>query len=161
MSEAGYHHTWQVSWEKLQADTRALVRRIAPHGPFCGLVAVVRGGLVPAGLVAREMGLRRVEALCIASYDGKKQGECRVDEAFAGRIGDGGKGWLVMDDLADTGGTARRVRELLPRAYFAALYAKPAGKALLDAYVAEVSQDTWVCFPWDAPPLVLSEADEL
>ena len=57
---------------------------------------------------------------------------------------------LIIDDLVDTGSTARIVRKMLPEAYFATVYAKPAGKPLVDAYVTEVSQDTWILFPWDS-----------
>jgi xanthine phosphoribosyltransferase len=50
------------------------------------------------------------------------------------------------------------VRELLPKAHFAAVYAKPLGRPLVDTFVTEVSQDTWIYFPWDtalsyAPPI--------
>ncbi len=45
------------------------------------------------------------------------------------------------------------MRDLLPRAHFACLYAKPAGKAVADTFVVEVPQDTWVLFPWDTAPL--------
>ena len=56
---------------------------------------------------------------------------------------------LVIDDLTDTGATAKRVREILPKAHFATVYAKPSGKPTIDSYVTEVSQDTWIYFPWD------------
>ncbi len=61
----------------------------------------------------------------------------------------GGAGVLVVDDLVDTGATAKLVRELLPRAHFATVYAKPLGRPLVDTFVTEVSQDTWIYFPWD------------
>jgi xanthine phosphoribosyltransferase len=32
---------------------------------------------------------------------------------------------------------------------FATVYAKPAGKSAVDMYITEVSQDTWIRFPWD------------
>ena len=66
------------------------------------------------------------------------------------QIGDGkGKGVLVVDDLTDTGKTAKMVREMLPNAHFAAIYAKPQGAPMIDTFVTEVSQDTWIYFPWD------------
>ena len=61
----------------------------------------------------------------------------------------GGKGVLIVDDLVDTGKTARVVRELIPQAHFATVYAKPMGRPLVDTYITEVSQDTWIFFPWD------------
>ncbi len=47
---------------------------------------------------------------------------------------------------------------MLPKAHFATVYAKPAGRPLVDTYITEVSQDTWILFPWDidlqyAPPI--------
>jgi xanthine phosphoribosyltransferase len=61
-----------------------------------------------------------------------------------------GKDWLIIDDLVDTGKTAAVIRKMLPRAHFATVYAKPQGKPLVDTFVTEVSQDTWVLFPWDS-----------
>ena len=61
-------------------------------------------------------------------------------------------GWLIVDDLVDTGETARALRKMLPRAHFATAYAKPAGRPLVDTFVTEVSQDTWIFFPWDMEP---------
>jgi xanthine phosphoribosyltransferase len=63
-----------------------------------------------------------------------------------------GEGWLLLDDLVDTGTTARVVRALLPKAHFATVYAKPAGKPMVDTFITEVSQDTWILFPWDTEP---------
>ncbi|MEL6751180.1 MAG: phosphoribosyltransferase family protein, partial [Pseudomonadota bacterium] len=62
---------------------------------------------------------------------------------------DGGRDVLVIDDLTDTGATAKKVREMLPNAHIATVYAKPKGVPLADTYVTEVSQDTWIYFPWD------------
>jgi xanthine phosphoribosyltransferase len=52
----------------------------------------------------------------------------------------------------DTGATAKIVRAMLPGAHFATVYAKPAGKPMVDTYVTETSQDTWIMFPWDTEP---------
>jgi xanthine phosphoribosyltransferase len=64
-----------------------------------------------------------------------------------------GEGFLIVDDLVDSGVTAFLVRQTLPRAHFACLYAKPEGKPATDSFVLEVSQDTWILFPWDTAPL--------
>ena len=58
----------------------------------------------------------------------------------------------MIDDLVDTGTTARVVRGLLPKAHFATVYAKPAGREVVEDFVTEVSQDTWILFPWDTEP---------
>ncbi len=55
----------------------------------------------------------------------------------------------MVDDLVDTGRTAKVLRKLMPKAHFAAIYAKPLGRALVDTYVSEVSQGTWIYFFWE------------
>ncbi|MDU0958794.1 MAG: xanthine phosphoribosyltransferase, partial [Bradyrhizobium sp.] len=98
----------------------------------------------------------------IASYDHTRQGELNILKAISEdtlKLGSGtGKGLLIVDDLVDTGKTAQLVREMLPDAHFATVYAKPKGRPLVDTFITEVSQDTWIFFPWDtalsfAPPL--------
>ena len=122
-----------------------------PHGPFRGIVAVTRGGLIPAAIVARELECRLVETVSVATYEGENAGTPQVLKPPSA-AGDG-QGFLVVDDLVDTGVTARLVRTLLPRAHFACLYAKPAGQGIADTWVAEVPQRTWILFPWDTAPL--------
>ncbi len=138
---------YTVSWDQLHRDAKALAWRLVERGPFRGVVAITRGGLIPAAVVARELECRVIETVSVVTYDEEKRGEPRVVKPPAA-AGDG-EGWLLMDDLVDTGTTARTVRGLLPRAHFATVYAKPAGRPLVDTFVTEVSQDTWIYFPWD------------
>ncbi|MCC0016949.1 MAG: xanthine phosphoribosyltransferase [Rhodobiaceae bacterium] len=151
LAQPGPEKIFPVSWEQFHRDSRALAWRLSAAGPFEGIIAITRGGLVPAAIVARELGIRIVETFCIASYhEETKQGELRVLKGVAdGLVKDGGMGLLVVDDLVDTGRTGQVVRERLPNAHFATVYAKPKGRPLVDTYITEVSQDTWIYFPWD------------
>jgi xanthine phosphoribosyltransferase len=153
MSDPRYNKSFPVSWDQFHRDARALAWRLADKGPFEAIVCITRGGLVPAAIVARELNLRVIETLCIASYDETVKGSLKVLKPVApaiAAIGDSkGKGVLLVDDLTDTGNTARVVRQLLPNAHFATVYAKPAGAPLCDTFVTEVSQDTWIYLPWD------------
>ncbi len=142
-------HTLRVTWAQVHDDARRLATELADDGPWKGIVALARGGLVPAAVVARSLELRLVETLCVASYTGRAQDDVRVLKPPTAALGDGGNGWLMIDDLVDTGATARAARELLPQAHFATLYAKPDGEALVDTFLHPVAQDTWVVFPWD------------
>jgi len=151
MSEARTK-AFPVSWDQFHRDARALAWRLTSVGPFEALIAVTRGGLVPAAIVARELDIRMIETVCVASYhDYKTQGGLQVMKPIAPSIraaDDGGK-LLIVDDLVDTGATARIVREMLPKAHFATVYAKPQGRPMVDTFITEVSQDTWIYFPWD------------
>ena len=150
-AQPGPDKIFPVSWEQFHRDSRALAWRLNSAGPFTGIVAITRGGLVPAAIVARELGIRTVETFCVASYhEETKQGELMVLKNVASNlVVDGGKGLLVVDDLVDTGRTAQVVREALPNAHFATVYAKPKGREMVDTFITEVSQDTWIYFPWD------------
>jgi xanthine phosphoribosyltransferase len=142
-----------VSWDLFHRDSRALAWRLNGAGPFEAVVCITRGGLVAAAIVARELGIRLIETVCIASYDHTTQGELTLLKEPAPAIvalgGGKGMGVLIVDDLVDTGQTAKIVRSLLPRAHFATVYAKPMGRPLVDTFITEVSQDTWIYFPWD------------
>lgn len=148
MSKADrYSKMYPITWEQLHRDCRALSWRLLDKGPFKGILAITRGGLVPAAILARELEIRLIDTVCISTYDWKTQEKkATVLKNFEGD----GEGWLLMDDLVDTGGTARLVREMVPKAHFATIYAKPEGRPLVDTYITEVSQDTWILFPWDS-----------
>ena len=143
-------HYYTVTWDQLHRDAKALAWRLIAKGPFRGVVAITRGGLIPAAIVARELELRVIESVSVVTYDEEKKGAPVVAKMPAA-AGDG-TGWLLIDDLVDTGTTAKVVRALLPGAHFATVYAKAAGKPLVDDFVTEVSQDTWILFPWDTEP---------
>jgi xanthine phosphoribosyltransferase len=142
-----------VSWDQFHRDARALAWRLSGAGPFEAIVAVTRGGLVPAAIVARELGIRLIETVCIASYSHTTQAELKILKTVAEGIralgGGLGKGVVIVDDLVDTGQTAKIVRDILPKAHFATVYAKPMGRPVVDTFITEVSQDTWIFFPWD------------
>jgi xanthine phosphoribosyltransferase len=141
-----------VTWAEVHRDTRILVRRLMGKGPWQGIVALTRGGLVPAAIVAREMSIHVVDTLCITSYDEQVQGKLNILKRPDAAMEDGGKGWVLIDDLVDTGTTMRAARDILPNAHFATVYAKPKGVDLVDTYVHDIDQDLWIFFPWDTEP---------
>jgi len=140
-----YQKTFPISWEQLHRDSKALAWRLADMQTWKGIITITRGGLVPASIIARELEIRLVDTVCISSYDFKDQGEIKILKPVDIDSSD----WLLIDDLVDTGKTAGIVKEMLPKAHFATVYAKPAGRPLVDTFITEVSQDTWILFPWD------------
>ncbi|HBO38991.1 MAG TPA: xanthine phosphoribosyltransferase [Pasteurellaceae bacterium] len=144
-----------VTWDMFQMHARKLAERLLPASQWKGIIAVTRGGLFPAAVLARELGIRHVETVNIASYhDHDTQGELKVLHRAEGD----GDGFIVVDDLVDTGNTARAILEMYPKARFVTVFAKPAGVPLVDDYVVDIPQDTWIEQPWDlglgfVPPL--------
>ena len=146
-----------VTWDMFQMHARKLSERLLPASQWKGIIAVSRGGLFPAAVLARELSIRHVETVCIASYhDHNNQGELQV--LHAAQVPNGGEGFIIVDDLVDTGNTARAIREMYPNAKFVTVFAKPAGAELVDDYVIDIPQNTWIEQRWDlglmfVPPL--------
>ncbi|WBU54255.1 xanthine phosphoribosyltransferase [Paracoccus sp. SCSIO 75233] len=145
--EKGFH----VSWDQLHRDARALAWRL-DGTDWRAVVAITRGGMVPAMIVARELDIRTIDTISVRSYRGTgpvDQGDLEVlkrpDDTLMGE----GEDILIVDDLVDSGRTLELVRQMYPKAHFATVYAKPKGKPIVQSYVTEVSQDTWIFFPWD------------
>jgi xanthine phosphoribosyltransferase len=147
--EKGFH----VSWDQIHRDSRALAWRLDQHGPDDGswraVMAITRGGMAPAMIVSRELGIRVVDTISVKSYDYRNRGGIEVIKPANAEIMGDGTGILIVDDLVDTGKTLEVVRGLYPKAHYATVYAKPKGRPMVDTFITEVSQDTWIFFPWD------------
>lgn len=149
-----YRKDYPVSWDQLHRDARALAWRLGEMREWKAVVSITRGGLVPAAIIARELDIRLIDTICITSYEGdraQKLGDSTTLKSVSSQTLDGieQKDVLIVDDLVDTGTTARVVREMMPDAHLATIYAKPAGRPLVDTFITEVSQDTWIYLPWD------------
>ena len=147
--DKGFH----VSWDHLHRDARALAWRLDGRGPDNGawkaVVAITRGGMAPAMIVARELDIRTVDTISIKSYDRHSRAAAKVLKFPDLELVGDGTGILIIDDLVDSGKTIEVVRAKMPKAHYATIYSKPMGRPQVDTYITEVSQDTWIFFPWD------------
>ena len=147
--EKGFH----ISWDQIHRDSRALAWRLDGRGPDNGawkaVVAITRGGMAPAMIVARELDIRTVDTISIKSYDHQDQSEVMVLKSPDPVMMGDGTGILIVDDLVDSGKTLEVVRRMYPKAHCATVYAKPKGEPMVDTFITGVSQDTWIFFPWD------------
>ena len=136
-----------ITWNEFHQDCKNLAEKLRSGG-YNKIIAVSRGGLLPAGVLAYELGIKTCETVIMSSYDG----DCRREDAdieLATKTLNGiDDKTLIIDDLSDSGRTFRILRSLYPQAYFACLYAKPQGEAAADMFVRAVP-DRWLVFPWD------------
>jgi xanthine phosphoribosyltransferase len=147
--EKGFH----ISWDQIHRDSRALAWRLDGQGPDNGawkaIVAITRGGMAPAMIIARELDIRTIDTISVKSYNKQEQMDAQILKAPDAELMGDGTGILVIDDLVDSGKTLELVREMYPKAHFGTVYAKPKGRPQVDTFITEVSQDTWIFFPWD------------
>ncbi|XRX43281.1 MAG: xanthine phosphoribosyltransferase [Buchnera aphidicola (Tetraneura sorini)] len=135
-----------VTWDMLQIYTKNLAKKLFPICQWKGIIAVSRGGLVPAAILSRELGIRCVDTVCISSYD--EENSLRNIKIIKKALGTGNK-MIVVDDLVDTGRTAKKIKFLYPDSFFVTVFAKPSSKILVDDYVIDVPQNIWIELPWD------------
>lgn len=136
-----------LDWQDIERATAAMADFLRAGPPVQGLVAVARGGLIPAALLAQHLDVRLIETIAVRSYQGERAGAAQLLKPAM--VEDDGAGWAIVDDLVDRGETARLVRGLLPKARLVCLYAKPAGRDAADWFSEEVAQHVWLEFPWE------------
>ncbi len=142
-----------LKFEEIAQMSKDLQEKLAqayPGKKWDGILAITRGGLVPAGVLAQSMDIRRIEVINLKSYEEKSQG--KLEQLNAPTVPNDGENWLVVDDLSDTGKTLKFVRAIYPKAVFVTLMVKPKGEDAVDLYSAKFPQDLWLHFPWE--PLV-------
>ncbi|WP_422667181.1 xanthine phosphoribosyltransferase [Buchnera aphidicola] len=135
-----------VTWDMLQINTRKLAVRLLKIKSWNNIIAVSRGGLVPSALLARELNIRYVDTVCISSYN---DNFLKKNRKILKQSNINSEDTIVIDDLVDTGGTAKIIRKLYPKAYFVTIFAKPMGRPFVDDYIIDISQNIWIEQPWD------------
>ena len=68
-----YPKEYPISWEQFHRQSRELGLKLKDMGAWKGILAVTRGGLVPAGLVAQEMSVKNIQTISIESYSHQDQ----------------------------------------------------------------------------------------
>ena len=135
-----------VSWSKFEADVTLLSKKLK-NREWRGILALTRGGLAPAALLSYHLNILNIDTFCVSSYNDRTQNKLKIIKEAP--LESGGEGWLIIDDLSDTGKTIKLVKNKYPNAHVATLYAKPSGKKLPDVYVEEFDQNCWIVFPWE------------
>lgn len=130
-----------ITWEQVHRDALRLAEKLKQVQQFDAILTVCRGGLVPAALVARALDIHVIDTLCFITKD--NQEELIKHSALPD------KNLLIIDDIVNTGHTAKAVRTLFPNAHYASIYVKDDYKELVDTWITDVKQDTWFIFPWE------------
>ena len=138
---------YYIDWPQFHQDVKVLAQKIKSSGEYNKIIAISRGGLLPAGILAYELDIRNSQAVNISSYDNNERREDDKIELDC-KVGEVDNQTLIVDDLSDTGRTFRLVKKLYPQAKYAAVYAKEKGFKDADI-IARRLPEQWVVFPWD------------
>jgi len=142
-----------LTWDDITSAVSRVTDAITSSGYEVEVVVgILRGGVIPAVLVADRLGVKDIGVMDIKFYEapGVTGKEPYLRQPLTLPIRD--KNVLIVDDISDTGLTLKValdvVRHYAPRSVrTATLYVKPWTKLTPD-YYAFVTED-WVVFPWD------------
>jgi hypothetical protein len=144
-----------VSWEDLDRLVDDLARQLAGRD-FDVMLAITRGGMVPAGMLAYRLRLRDILVAAVEYYDDTGQhGPTPTFFQFPADPLLRSKRVLIVDEVWDSGTTIRSVTERVRQAgglpVTAVLHYKPARSLVPDRPdVHAVETDRWVVYPFKA-----------
>jgi hypoxanthine phosphoribosyltransferase len=148
-----------LTWSDFGEASRELAGRIVADGYAADIVvAIARGGLLPAGALAYALGTKAAGTLNVEFYTDVEETLPApvVLEPLLDTAALDGKQLLVVDDVADSGRTLALVMDLLmPHAAAvrsAVLYTKP--RTVIQPDYSWRATDLWITFPWSAQPPV-------
>lgn len=137
-----------ISWSEFHRHVKDLCKKIKESGEYDKIVAISRGGLIPAAIIAYELNIRNTETINFSSYDGNYERRRDEEIEISGHIGTVNEKTLIIDDLSDSGRTYEILRRVYPKAKFITVYAKEKGAPQVDIY-EKTMPDEWLVFPWD------------
>ena len=136
-----------INWDDFHKHTKHLAKELEGKGNFNRIIAISRGGLIPAGILAYEMNIRNCDTINISGYDNDvKRKDADVVQNIV--LSDIDEHALLVDDLTDSGRTLKIVRQQYPAAHFACVYVKPNSAILPDSFSVKLP-NKWIVFPWD------------
>lgn len=141
-----------VSWQDLDRLVGELARKV--KGEYDVMLAITRGALVPAGMLAYQLGIRNILVAAVAFYyEGGEHAETPLFLQFPADPLLHGNRVLIVDEVWDTGTTIQAVIDRVKLAggipTSAVLHYKPTHSlvsSVPDHWV--VSTDAWVVYPF-------------
>jgi hypoxanthine phosphoribosyltransferase len=141
---------WHITWQEIHNATRALAQTIkdANFNPTT-IVAVAKGGIIPAGILLQFFPQAHFVVLRVESYDKKEQGEVLIHNPEVLTFVDFRR-TLVVDDICDSGNTFQAIDNLFPSMRYAAIFRRSANPKQFHCYSGWLAtEDSWLNFPWE------------
>ena len=171
---ADIHDREVLTWQGFGDATRKIAENIVDSGWMPELVvAVARGGLLPAGALSYALGLKAIGTMNVEFYTDIE--ETLPEPVLIPPLMDvsalSGKRVLVVDDVADSGKTLELVMRLIrergipsgqegervavSEAKCACIYVK--SRSIITPDYVLKHTDKWINFPWSTLPPVTAE----
>ena len=134
-----------LSYHDIHADCIELAKIIKKRYKPEKLILISRGGLIPGSIIANYLGIQDIDVIALKTYQNRKRSsDIKVFKRIKSL-----KKLVVIDDLVDSGETAKIVKEMMPNSKFVVLYAKTSGKKQADLHLYDFKDKDWLVFPWE------------
>lgn len=147
-----------LTWQDIDHFASNLAKQILDYRAFKTIVAVGRGGWIPATMISHFLGIRETIPVVAFGYIRKeaKDPTQPVDIIFSSNIRTLAyrADVLVVDDICDTGDTFKALNRWMPCATYVALATKPRGVAHCKFSSVTFEQASWITFPWEKDSIV-------
>jgi len=151
-----------LDWSLFGCASRELARQVAADGYRPDIIlSIARGGLLAAGALSYALNVRNLFVLNVEFYTG-------IDERLEmpvvlppipNAVDLAGAKVLIVDDVADTGGTLKIVHDFcaghVAEARCAVIYEK--SRSLVKCEYVWRHTDLWIDFPWSSLPPIVAE----
>jgi hypoxanthine phosphoribosyltransferase len=144
-----------LSWEQIDCSVYTLANRLKANPSLTPvrIIAIARGGLIPAVMLSHYLGIRDVQMINAISYadDGKRNHGLLIDIGRSVMDTINSRLTLIMDDIYDTGHTMETIDDLAPLAQKVCIVSKKFKEEMITDVIFDrkVSKDVWVKFPWE------------
>ena len=147
----------KIEWEDIQKACLSISGQAKAYTPDC-IVAISRGGLIPARLVAESLNINSVYSIGLTSYTANNvQGSISMyQDPFNDIVSNEHKLAIVIDEIADSGNTFKYISKLWPKfcsntsCIFASMYVKEHCNLVPSIFYKKISSSDWLIFPWEA-----------
>ena len=134
-----------VSYHDSHTDCIELAKIIKKKFKPEKLILISRGGLIPGSIIANYLGIQDIDVIAMKTYSNRK----RTNKIEIFKRIKSQKKLVVIDDLVDSGETAKIVKSMMPNSKFVTLYAKTSGKKQADLHLYDFKDSDWLVFPWE------------
>jgi hypoxanthine phosphoribosyltransferase len=146
-----------IHWGEIQKACLNISGQAKVYEPDC-IVAVSRGGLIPARLIAERLNIKHIYSVGLSSYtDENVQSTITMyQDPFESIVTNEHKLAIIVDEIADSGNTFKFLSKQWIKhcstvsCIFAAMFVKEHCQTVPSILYKKVSNDSWLIFPWEA-----------
>lgn len=146
----------KIEWDDIQRACNNIAGQAKVHSPDC-IVAISRGGLIPARLMAEQLNVKHVYSVGLSSYteENIQNPILMYQSPFQDIITNEHKLAIIVDEIADSGNTFKFLSKQWIKycpyvsSIFAAMYVKEHSQVIPSIFYKKIPNKEWITFPWE------------